>query len=92
MTQVPLSGTEAAVIGAGALVAVALDLGWELIQYGQVLAHEGAHGVIGSLLLLRVTDVTIDTSPSGATGETGVVVLVGGLVYAVGHYTRRRPR
>ena len=148
MTQVPLSGTEAAVIGVGAFIAVTLDLGWALIQYGQVLAHEGAHGVIGSLFFLRVTGVTIDTGSSGATGATGVqtapsvrghlfffigylgpslfglgaarliesgyilavlwvtvillgvllirvvtffgqfvVVLVGGLVYAVGHYT-----
>jgi peptidase M50B-like protein len=69
LTQVPLSGPEAAVIGVGALIAVTLDLTWALVVYGQLMAHEGAHGVIGSLLFHRVTGVKLNDD---ATGETGV--------------------
>jgi hypothetical protein len=85
VTQVPLSGTEAAVIGVGAFIAVTLDLGWELIQYGQVLAHEGAHGVIGSLFFLRVTGVTINTDSSGATGVQTAPSVRGHLFYFIGY-------
>jgi hypothetical protein len=71
-TQVPLSGTEATVIGVGALIAVTLDLTWALAVYGQLMAHEGAHGVIGSLLFLRVTRIKLEEDSRGVTGLTGV--------------------
>jgi Peptidase M50B-like len=68
----PLSGSEAAVIGVGALIAVTLDLTWALAVYGQLMAHEGAHGVIGSVFFLRVTDIRLEENATGATGATGV--------------------
>lgn len=91
MMQVPLSGTEAAVIGVGALIAITLDLTWALLAYGETMAHEGAHGVIGSVFLLRVTDIKLEEGPTGptrATGETGVKSAPGArgcLFYFIGY-------
>jgi peptidase M50B-like protein len=87
-TQVPLSGTEATVIGVGALIAVTLDLTWALAVYGQLMAHEGAHGVIGSVFFLRVTGITLkedENGPSGLTGVTTAPGLRGCLFYFIGY-------
>jgi hypothetical protein len=88
-TQVPLSGTEATVIGVAALIAVTLDLTWALVVYGQLMAHEGAHGVIGSVFFLRVTGVKLEEDTTrGVTGATGVKSdpgLRGHLFYFIGY-------
>jgi hypothetical protein len=87
-TQVPLSGTEATVIGVGALIAVTLDLTWALAVYGQLMAHEGAHGVIGSVFFLRVTGIKLEEDTRGVTGATGVKSdpgLRGHLFYFIGY-------
>ena len=85
LTQIPLSGAEATVIGVGAFIAVTFDLAWALIQYGQVMAHEGAHGVIGSLLLLRVTGVELEPDSTGATGVQSDPGTRGHLFYFIGY-------
>jgi hypothetical protein len=63
-TQVPLSGVAAAVVGLVTFAAVALEVGWQVIRHGTVMAHEGAHAVIGSLLFRDVSgiDTTVPLS------------------------------
>ena len=66
-TQIPLSGTEATVIGLVALAAVSLDFGWRIIRHTGTMAHEGAHAVVGSLLFLRVSGIVINSDATGGT-------------------------
>jgi len=84
-TQVPLSGMEAAVIGVGALIAVTLDLTWTLVVYGQLMAHEGAHGVFGSVFSHQVTGVRLEANETGATGVKSARGMRGHLFYFVGY-------
>jgi len=85
VTQVPLSGTEAAVIGVAALIAVTLDLTWALVVYGQLMAHEGAHGVIGSVFSHRVTGVSLAGDATGATGVESARGMRGHVFFLVGY-------
>ena len=55
LTQTPLSGAAAALVGLGAFGVVAFDVGWQVIRYGTVMAHEGAHAVMDSLLFRDAT-------------------------------------
>ncbi len=50
LTQTPLSGSTAVLVGLGAFAVVAFDVTWQVIKYGTVMAHEGAHAVLDSLL------------------------------------------
>lgn len=85
MTQVPLSGAEAAVIGVGALIAVTLDVTWAVVVYGTLMAHEGAHGVIGSVFFHRVTGVRLEGNATGATSVKSARGMRGHLFYSVGY-------
>jgi hypothetical protein len=67
MTQSPLSGGEAVLIGLVMLAVVAFDVTWEVVRYIDTMAHEGAHAVISSLSGRGVQSVKI--KPNGA-GET----------------------
>ncbi len=67
LTQVPLSGAAAAVVGLAAFGAVALDVGWQVIRHGTVMAHEGAHAVIGSLLFRNVGGIKLNPDATGGT-------------------------
>jgi hypothetical protein len=84
-TQVPLSGAEAAVIGVGALIAVTLDLTWALVVYGMLMAHEGAHGAIGSVFFNRVTGVRLEGNATGSTGVKSARGMRGHIFYFVGY-------
>lgn len=48
-TQTPLSSTETMLLGLVVSIAVIPPTTWRLVQHFQVMAHEGMHGVIGSL-------------------------------------------
>jgi hypothetical protein len=85
LTQVPLSEAEAALIGVGALIAVTLDLTWALIVYGTLMAHEGAHGVIGSVFFHRVTAVRLEANATGSTGVKSARGMRGHAFYFVGY-------
>jgi hypothetical protein len=85
LTQVPLSEAEAAVIGVGALIAVTLDLTWALVVYGALMAHEGAHGVIGSVFFHRVTEVRLEANATGSTGVKSARGMRGHAFYFVGY-------
>ena len=69
MTQVPLSGPAAAAVGLAALGVVAMDVGWQVVRHGAVMAHEGAHAVADSLLGRQVDYIKLNFSAekSGAT-------------------------
>jgi peptidase M50B-like protein len=67
LTQVPLSGAAAAVVGLAALAGVATDVGWRLIRHGTVMAHEGAHAVTGSLLFRGVRGIELNSDATGGT-------------------------
>jgi len=67
LTQVPLSGAEAALIGLGAGVLTAADLGWRFLRHGSTFAHEGAHALVGAILLHRVAGVRVNRNGTGAT-------------------------
>jgi hypothetical protein len=85
LTQVPLSGAEAAVIGVAALIAVTLDLTWALVVYGALMAHEGAHGVIGSVFFHRVTEIRLEGNATGSTGVKTARGIRGHGFYFVGY-------
>lgn len=65
--QAPLSGSAAAVIGLAALAVVVTSLGWRVIRHGTVMAHEGAHAIIGSLLLRKISGIELHRDATGGT-------------------------
>jgi len=71
LTQAPLSAAAAAVTGLAAFAAVAMDAGWQFVRHGTVMAHEGAHAVLGSLAFRKVSGVTLNADATGATDMRG---------------------
>jgi Peptidase M50B-like len=67
LTQAPLSGGTAALIGAAALGVVAIDAGWQVVRHLTVMAHEGAHAVTGLLLLGSFGGIELRADGTGAT-------------------------
>jgi hypothetical protein len=67
ITQAPLSGGTAAVIGLAALGLVAFDAGWQVVRHFTVMAHEGAHAVIGLLVLGSFRGIELRADGSGGT-------------------------
>lgn len=69
MTQAPLSGLAAAAVGLAALGVVVIDVGWQVVRHGMVMAHEGAHAMADSLLGRHVDYIklNLDAERSGAT-------------------------
>jgi hypothetical protein len=60
LTQTPLSGSAAVVVGLGAFGVVAFDVTWQVIKYGTVMAHEGAHAVMDSLLFREFDGIELN--------------------------------
>jgi hypothetical protein len=67
LTQHPLSELAAVLIGLVALVLLSLDLGWRILRHGGVMAHEGAHAVLGSLLFRQVSGIKLNSNATGGT-------------------------
>jgi hypothetical protein len=65
--QHPLSEAAAVLIGLAAFVVIVLDVGWRIIRHGTVMAHEGAHAVLGSLLFRNVSGIELHADATGAT-------------------------
>jgi len=95
MTQTPLSGAAAVLIGLVALAAVAFQPTWMIVEHIDVMAHEGAHGIISSLSGRGVESIKINPNGSGATRSArggrissnvaiGVVGYVGPSAFGVG--------
>jgi len=53
-TQAALPGPEIILIGVITAAVVIAQATWPLVQHFQVMAHEGMHGVVGSLTGHRV--------------------------------------
>jgi hypothetical protein len=69
MTQAPLPGPAAVVVGLAAFVVVVMDAGWQVVRHGTVMAHEGAHAVASSLLGLQVDYIKLNFDPK-QSGKT----------------------
>jgi hypothetical protein len=54
-------------VGLAAFGAVAMDVGWQFIRHGTVMAHEGAHAVSGSLLFRHVSGIELNSDATGGT-------------------------
>jgi hypothetical protein len=75
-TEAPLAGGEAALVGLAALVVVFLPFLWPLVEHFNVMAHEGAHAVVGSIMGFGIKGVKLDIESRGETAylnapETG---------------------
>jgi hypothetical protein len=66
-TVAPLPGIDAALIGLAALAVVMIPFLWPLANQLGVMAHEGAHAVVGSAMGFTVAGVTLDMNADGAT-------------------------
>jgi hypothetical protein len=66
-TQVPLSGTETMLIGLVVLIVLVPSVTWQLVQHFQVMAHEGMHGVVGSLSGRTVEHIQLKSDAGGGT-------------------------
>ena len=82
MTQTPLSGSAAALVGLAAFGVVTFDVTWQVIKYGTVMAHEGAHAVLVSLLFrefdgmeFKYEDAEGGTYPKKDGGCLGSIIL-----------------
>ncbi len=64
----PLSGTETMLIGLVVSVVLIPSATWQLVQHFQVMAHEGMHGVVGSLSGRTVEGIELKPNATGATG------------------------
>jgi hypothetical protein len=76
-TQAPLPGAEAALVGLAALAVVIIPFLWPLVEHFNVMAHEGAHAVVGSVMGFGIKSVKLDMESRGATDyhrapETGL--------------------
>jgi Peptidase M50B-like len=67
-TQLPLSGTETVLIGLVVAAVVIPSATWPLVQHFQVMAHEGMHGVVGSLSGGKVDGIRMNDKAEGETG------------------------
>src|SRR5580704_17591180 len=85
LTQHPLSEADAVLVGLAALVVVFLDLGWRIVRHGTVMAHEGAHAVLGSLLFRNVSGIELNADATGATLMNGGGCLGSVIVSFVGY-------
>jgi hypothetical protein len=71
LTQAPWSAAAATVTGLAAFAAVAVDAGWQFVRHGTVMAHEGAHAVLGSLAFRKVSGVTLNADATRRDGHAG---------------------
>ena len=67
IAQPTLPGGTAALIGLAALGVVAINAGWQVVRHFTVMAHEGAHAVVGLLLFRDVGGVVLRRDATGAT-------------------------
>jgi Peptidase M50B-like len=67
VTQAPLSGTETVFIGVVVSAVVIASATWPLVQHFQVMAHEGMHGIVGSLSGRTVAGIELRDNATGGT-------------------------
>ena len=95
MTQTPLSGVAAVLIGLVVLAVVAVEATWAVVGHIDTMAHEGAHAIMFSLSGRGVKSIKIkpnadaETMPASGGGissnlATGVVGYVGPSAFGLG--------
>jgi hypothetical protein len=95
MTQTPLSGVAAVLIGLVMLAVVAVEATWAVVSHIDTMAHEGAHAIFYSLSGRGVQSIKIKANADGATKParggrmpsdlaTGVVGYVGPSAFGLG--------
>jgi hypothetical protein len=67
MTQAPLPAGTAAFIGVAALGVIVPYTGWRVVHHFTVMAHEGAHAVVGFFLFRSVRGVALYRDGTGGT-------------------------
>jgi hypothetical protein len=84
IAQPTLSDATAVLIGVAALGVIAIDAGWQVVRHFAVMAHEGAHAVVGLLLFRDIGGIVLRRNATGATnvgsggGPSGcLITLVG---------------
>jgi hypothetical protein len=70
VTQVPLSGAAAMLIGLAALGVTMIGTLWGFVRHGVVMAHEGGHAATAALMGRKVDGIDLN---SNGTGETRAV-------------------
>ena len=85
MTQSPLSGGAALLIGLVMLVVVAFEGTWAVVRHIDTMAHEGAHAVVSSLSGRGVRSITIKPNGDGKTTFAGGGVSSTFLITVVGY-------
>jgi hypothetical protein len=71
LTQVPLSGAAAALTGLAAFGAVAFEASWLIVRHVTVMAHEGAHAMVASLLFRKLGGIRLNSDATGGTTHAG---------------------
>ena len=59
-TEAPLPGSEAVLVGLVALGVVFVPFLWPLVEQFNVMAHEGAHAVVGAIMGFGIKGVKLD--------------------------------
>jgi hypothetical protein len=67
VTQVPLSGAAAMLIGLAALGVTMIGPFWRILRHGTVMAHEGDHAAGLAMVLQKVGGIELNTDASGGT-------------------------
>ncbi|HEY2522046.1 MAG TPA: M50 family metallopeptidase [Streptosporangiaceae bacterium] len=73
VTQVPLSGAAATLIGLGALGVTMIGPFWRILKHGTVMAHEGAHAAGFALIFHKVGGIGFNADATGVTAPAGDV-------------------
>jgi hypothetical protein len=86
ITQSPLSGGEAVLIGLVVLALVAFETTWSVVRHIDTMAHEGAHAIISSLSGRGVQSIKIKPNADGVTtparpGGTSSTLAIGVVGY-----------
>jgi len=85
VTQVPLSGAAAMLIGLAALAVVMLNGLWRFSQHGMVMAHEGGHAAMAALFFRKVDGIALNANASGETTRAAAIWPGTVLIKLAGH-------
>jgi hypothetical protein len=78
VTQTPLSDTETVLIGLVVSVVLLPSATWQLVQHFNVMAHEGMHGVVGSLSGGKLQSIELTQNAKGDAEGLTIVKLPAG--------------
>jgi Peptidase M50B-like len=85
IAQPTLPGDTAALIGSATLGLIAVDAAWQVVRHFAVMAHEGAHAIVGLALFRDVGGIVLNRNATGATNVGPAGGLSGCLVGLAGY-------